>query len=99
MGVFYLIHQDRRSRPCSQEPRFRVVNCGHIMIPSMTPEPREFPETHWSQLLELRNPAHPRHAEHLDDLVQQYWKPAYLYVRAVRAMSAEDAEDLTQQFF
>src|SRR6185503_2976987 len=65
----------------------------------MTSEPREFPETHWSQLLELRNPAHPRHAEHLDGLVQKYWKPAYLYVRAIRAMSAEDAEDLTQQFF
>ena len=54
----------------------------------MTSEPREFPETHWSQLLELRNPAHPRHAEHLDGLVQQYWKPAYLYLRAIRAMSA-----------
>jgi DNA-directed RNA polymerase specialized sigma24 family protein len=65
----------------------------------MVQEPREFPETHWSQLLELRNPSHPRHAEHLDGLVQQYWKPAYLYVRAIRAMSAEDAEDLTQQFF
>ena len=65
----------------------------------MAQEPREFPETHWSQLLELKNPAHPRHAEHLDTLVQQYWKPAYLYVRAVRSMSAEDAEDLTQQFF
>jgi len=65
----------------------------------MTQEPREFPETHWSQLLELKNPSHPRHAEHLDELVQLYWKPAYLYVRAIRAMSAEDAEDLTQQFF
>ena len=65
----------------------------------MTQEPREFPETHWSQLLEIRNPAHPRHAEHLAGLVQAYWKPAYLYLRAIRAMSAEDAEDLTQQFF
>jgi RNA polymerase sigma-70 factor (ECF subfamily) len=69
------------------------------MPSTMNPEAREFPETHWSQLLELRNPAHPRHAEHLDGLVQQYWKPAYLYLRAIRAMSAEDAEDLTQQFF
>jgi RNA polymerase sigma factor (sigma-70 family) len=66
---------------------------------TMVPEPREFPETHWSQLLEIRNPAHPRHAEHLERLVQTYWKPAYLYLRAIRAMSAEDAEDLTQQFF
>src|SRR5204862_6164990 len=70
-----------------------------IMSSTMVQEPREFPETHWSQLLELRNPSHPRHAEHLDVLVQQYWKPAYLYLRAIRAMSAEDAEDLTQQFF
>ena len=69
------------------------------MARTMVQEPREFPETHWSQLLELKNPAHPRHAEHLDGLVHQYWKPAYLYLRAIRAMSAEDAEDLTQQFF
>jgi DNA-directed RNA polymerase specialized sigma24 family protein len=69
------------------------------MAPGMAQEPREFPETHWSQLLELRNPSHPRHAEHLGDLVEQYWKPAYLYIRAIRAMSSEDAEDLTQQFF
>jgi len=65
----------------------------------MVPEPREFPETHWSQLLEIKNPAHPRHAEHLGGLVQTYWKPAYLYLRAIRAMNAEDAEDVTQQFF
>ena len=69
------------------------------MAGKMVHEPREFPETHWSQLLELQNPAHPRHAEHLERLVRQYWKPAYLYLRAIRAMSAEDAEDLTQQFF
>jgi len=65
----------------------------------MVQEPREFPETHWSLLLEIQNPAHPRHAEHLQKLVQAYWKPAYLYLRAVREMSAQDAEDLTQQFF
>jgi RNA polymerase sigma factor (sigma-70 family) len=65
----------------------------------MAPEPREFPETHWSQLLELQNPAHPRHAEHFDRLVRQYWKPAYLYLRAIRPMAPDDAEDLTQQFF
>lgn len=58
-----------------------------------------FPETHWSQLLELRNPAHPRHAEHLEGLVRRYWKPAYYYLRALRDVSREDAEDWTQQFF
>ena len=65
----------------------------------MASEPREFPETHWSQLLELQNPAHPRHAEQFDRLLRQYWKPAYLYLRAIRPMNPEDAEDLTQQFF
>src|SRR5262245_33275922 len=83
--------------PCSHAAGFRVHNS--IMADTMTPEPREFPETHWSQLLEIQNPAHPRHAEHLQGLVQRYWKPAYLYLRAIRSMSAEDAEDLTQQFF
>jgi RNA polymerase sigma factor (sigma-70 family) len=58
-----------------------------------------FPETHWSQLLELRNPAHPRHAEHLERLVHRYWKPAYHYARAIREMRPEDAEDVVQQFF
>ncbi len=58
-----------------------------------------FPETHWSQLLELRNPAHPRHAEHLERLVRGYWRPAYHYARSVREMTPEDAEDLVQQFF
>jgi RNA polymerase sigma factor (sigma-70 family) len=57
----------------------------------------EFPETRWSQLLELRDPAHPRHAEHLERLARQYWKPVYHYVRALRPSA--DAEDLAQQFF
>lgn len=60
---------------------------------------REFPETHWSQLLELSNPAHPRHAEHLEGLIRQYWRPAYHYARAIRNLKAEDAEDAIQQFF
>lgn len=60
---------------------------------------RTFPETHWSQLLTLRNPAHPKHAEHLERLVRRYWSPAYHYLRSLRDVSAQDAEDLTQQFF
>src|SRR6185369_5234403 len=56
----------------------------------------DFPETRWSQLLELRDPAHPRYAEHLDRLAQQYWKPVYHYAKALRRA---DAEDVTQQFF
>jgi RNA polymerase sigma factor (sigma-70 family) len=59
----------------------------------------QFPETHWSQLLELSNPAHPAHAQHMESLVHRYWKPLYYYVRALRRFSNEDAEDLTQDFF
>lgn len=57
---------------------------------------RDFPETRWSQLLELRDPAHPRYAEHLEKLARQYWSPVFHYAKALRAA---DAEDLTQQFF
>ncbi len=59
----------------------------------------EFPETRWSQLLELRDPAHPRYAEQLDRLARDYWRPVYHYVRALRPREAAEAEDLTQQFF
>lgn len=60
---------------------------------------QDFPETQWSQLLELRDPNHPRYAEHLDRLARRYWKPVYHYARALRRVSPADAEDLTQQFF
>ena len=59
----------------------------------------QFPETHWSQLLELSNPAHPAHEQHMEALVRRYWKPLYYYVRALRRFSNEDAEDVTQDFF
>jgi RNA polymerase sigma-70 factor (ECF subfamily) len=57
---------------------------------------QEFPETRWSQLLELRDPTHPRYAEHLERLAKQYWSPVFHYAQA---LSRADAEDLTQQFF
>jgi RNA polymerase sigma factor (sigma-70 family) len=56
----------------------------------------DFPETRWSQLLELRDPAHPRYAEHLERLAEQYWKPVYHYAKALQR---GDPEDVTQQFF
>ena len=67
--------------------------------PPRPAELREFPATRWSQLLVLADPAHPRHREHLEGLCLHYWKPVYHYARAVRELSAEDAEDLVQQFF
>jgi RNA polymerase sigma factor (sigma-70 family) len=62
----------------------------------MIPVNHDFPETRWSQLLELRDPAHPRYAEHLERLAKQYWNPVFHYAQA---LSRADAEDLTQQFF
>lgn len=59
---------------------------------------QEFPETRWSQLLELRDPSHPRYREHLERLAKQYWTPVFHYARALGRADA-DAEDLTQQFF
>jgi len=56
----------------------------------------DFPETRCSQLLELRDPSHPRYAEHLERLAKQYWNPVFHYAQA---LSPTDAEDLTQQFF
>ena len=65
----------------------------------MTRDLREFPETRWSQLLQIRDPGQPGYAEHLEELVRRYWTPAYHYLRAIRPGAAEDAEDRTQQFF
>ena len=50
-------------------------------------------------MLELGNPAHPQHAQHLERLAQQYWKPVYHFLRTIRRGAVEDVEDLTQQFF
>ncbi|HEX7901570.1 MAG TPA: hypothetical protein VF950_27675 [Planctomycetota bacterium] len=60
---------------------------------------RQFPETHWSQLLELGDPGHPNRLPNLDRLIHQYWMPVYHYVRSLRPVAAQEAEDLTQQFF
>jgi RNA polymerase sigma factor (sigma-70 family) len=59
----------------------------------------DFPDTRWSRLLLLRDREHPRHREHLEGLVDLYWRPAYHYVRAVRHLRPEEAEDVVQQFF
>jgi RNA polymerase sigma factor (sigma-70 family) len=56
----------------------------------------EFPETRWSQLLELKDPGHPRFAEQMERLARDYWRPVYHYACALRPA---EAEDLAQQFF
>jgi RNA polymerase sigma factor (sigma-70 family) len=57
----------------------------------------DFPETRWSSLLELKDPASPRYAEQMEALARLYWPPVYHYVRALKPNG--EAEDLTQQFF
>lgn len=68
-------------------------------IESQTGAGREFPDTQWSQLLLLRDAGHPAYASAMDGLARHYWKPVFHYVRALRRVSAEDAQDLTQEFF
>lgn len=60
---------------------------------------REFPTTDWSKILHLQDHTHPEFMPILNRLIERYWKPVYHYVRALHAMSVEDAKDLTQQFF
>ncbi len=57
-----------------------------------------FATTHWSAVLAARDPASPRAAEALAELCRAYWYPLYAYVRR-QHRNAEDAQDLTQEFF
>jgi len=54
-------------------------------------ESRHFPETPWSQLLELGDPANPNYGPNLDRLIHQYWMPVYHYVRSLRPVGVTDA--------
>jgi RNA polymerase sigma factor (sigma-70 family) len=57
-----------------------------------------FATTHWSVVLAAGDAASPRAAEALEKLCRTYWFPLYAYVRG-KGHSAEDAQDLTQEFF
>lgn len=57
-----------------------------------------FPSTRWSTILAARDPASPACRRALEELCRRYWKPIYVYVRAVRGFSNEEAKDLTQEF-
>ena len=60
--------------------------------------PREFTTTHWSVVLLAGGEASTEADRALDDLCRAYWYPLYAYVRR-QGRSAEDAQDLTQEFF
>jgi DNA-directed RNA polymerase specialized sigma24 family protein len=57
-----------------------------------------FVTTHWSVVLSAKNRSSPQSHEALEKLCQAYWYPLYAYARW-RGYAAQDAEDLTQEFF
>lgn len=57
-----------------------------------------FPSTHWSMVLQAREPAATGYRDSMEALVKAYWRPIYVYIRASWSRSNEDAKDLTQEF-
>jgi RNA polymerase sigma-70 factor (ECF subfamily) len=58
-----------------------------------------FPETMWSSILSDPQRDSARRAERLRQLLQDYWKPVYRYIRVCWRKNIEDSKDLTQSFF
>lgn len=62
--------------------------------------PRDaFPETAWSLIVSLADRDSPERRAKLNELLQDYWRPIYKFIRASWGKSIEDAKDLTQEFF
>jgi len=57
-----------------------------------------FDTTHWSEVLQAGGQSCPAATEALERLCHAYWYPLYVHVRRL-GWGAEDAQDLTQQFF
>src|SRR5262245_3550692 len=75
--------------------------------PSVKPSPVEaasgpsaqgFDTTHWSLVVQAQDCTAPRAQAALATLCQSYWYPMYAYIRRQSA-SADEAEELTQEFF
>lgn len=62
------------------------------------PSKRAFPETSWTLALAAGDPKNPDSRRALQSLCEVYWYPLYAYVRR-RGFSADEANDLTQEFF
>jgi RNA polymerase sigma factor (sigma-70 family) len=58
-----------------------------------------FPVTRHSVVRDLASVDPDARAAAYDGLVRSYWRPVYLYVRFRWRRNAEDAQDLTQEFF
>lgn len=59
----------------------------------------DFPNTRFSLLLAARSPALEDRRRALDALIAAYWKPVYKYIRLHWHKDADQAADLTQDFF
>ena len=59
---------------------------------------QSFTTTHWSLVLAAGHGSRPDAATALATLCEAYWYPLYYYVRR-RGYRAEEAQDLTQEFF
>src|ERR1039458_5529066 len=57
-----------------------------------------FTTTHWSLVLNARDPSSPLAIEALEKLCRTYWYPLYVYARR-QEENDESAKDLTQGFF
>ena len=58
-----------------------------------------FPATRWSAIVAARSADPVERERALEALLTAYWRPVYKYIRLGRGKSAEDAQDLTQEFF
>jgi RNA polymerase sigma-70 factor (ECF subfamily) len=79
-----------------------IVSNSNPASSSGTPSPRAegpaaFATTHWSIVVTVGSHEATRAREALARLCQSYWYPLYAFVRR-RGYSAEDAQDLTQEF-
>lgn len=58
-----------------------------------------FPATHWSAIEAARSSDPDERRRALDRIASVYWKPVYKYLRARHRRTADEAQDLTQEFF
>ncbi len=62
--------------------------------------PREgFHTTAWSMILAYQKGNEIDRQEAITQLIEQYWKPVYYYIRLQWGHTNEDSKDLAQQFF
>jgi RNA polymerase sigma-70 factor (ECF subfamily) len=65
---------------------------------STSSQPAAFATTQWSMVAQAARRSSPEAVGALAALCESYWYPLYAYVRR-RGHTAEDAQDLTQEFF